>query len=261
MSGSANISNKVVEAVREAGRIIIENSKGAKHVELKGRIDLVTDTDREVEEFLKKRLGEIVPEASFLAEESESDTGLSDPCWIIDPLDGTTNFAHGLPILASSVALWRGGGMEIGVIGVPFLDECFHAERDKGAFLNGEPIRVSDKQVLEKSLIATGFPYAIRQNIRLVMDNMESVLTRCRGVRRMGAAAVDLAYLAAGRFDAFYEPLLHPWDTAAGILLVREAGGRVTTFDGEEYSIFSDTILASNGRIHEAVSKILVKQA
>jgi myo-inositol-1(or 4)-monophosphatase len=252
------IVRRVLDAAREAGRIILDGRKGSKHVERKGRIDLVTETDREVEEFLKERLGSILPEAAILAEESAADAGLADPCWVIDPLDGTTNFAHDLPVTATSVALWRGGSMELGVIGVPVLNEYFHAVRGGGAFLNGEPVRVTDTDDPEKALIATGFPYAIRENIRAVVENLESVLVKCRGVRRMGAAAVDLAYLAAGRFDGFYEAMLHPWDTAAGLLLVREAGGRVTTFDGGEYDIFQNTILASNGPLHEPLRGMLV---
>jgi myo-inositol-1(or 4)-monophosphatase len=257
MLASSNITTQVLGAVREAGKLIIQGCSGSKHVERKGRIDLVTETDRQVEDFLKEQLALILPEASFLAEESAADAGLSDPCWIIDPLDGTTNFAHGLPIMATSVALWRGGNMEVGVVGIPVLDEYFHAERGAGAFLNGEPIAVTGVAEPLEALVATGFPYAIRENVDGVLDNMRRVLVTCQGLRRMGAAAVDLAYVAAGRFDAFYEPLLHPWDTAAGLLLVQEAGGRVTTFDGGSYGIFQKTILASNGHLHQAMMDLL----
>jgi myo-inositol-1(or 4)-monophosphatase len=251
---------RVLAAVRLAGEIILDGRSGSKVIERKGRIDLVTDTDRKVEDFLKDELHSILPGASFLAEETASDATLSDPCWVIDPLDGTTNFAHGLPITATSVALWRGGSMELGVIGIPVLDEFFHAERGGGAFLNGEPISVTDTADPLQALVATGFPYDIRENIDVVMDNMRQVLVTCQGLRRMGAAAVDLAYTAAGRFDAFYEPLLHPWDTAAGMLLVQEAGGCVTTFDGGPYDIFQKTILASNGRLHQVMSDMLVNK-
>jgi len=257
MSQASPICEQVLNAVRAAGELIIQGRDGSKHVERKGRIDLVTETDRQVEEFLKEELAAILPEASFLAEESAADAGLSDPCWIIDPLDGTTNYAHGLPVMATSVALWRGGDMEVGVVGIPVLDEYFHAERGAGAFLNGEPIAVTGVADPLEALVATGFPYAIRENVDEVLDNMRRVLVTCQGLRRMGAAAVDLAYVAAGRFDAFYEPLLHPWDTAAGLLLVQEAGGRVTTFEGGSYDIFQKTIVASNGHLHQVMMDLL----
>lgn len=260
MGDTSSTAGRVLAAVRSAGGIILDGRSGSMRIERKGRIDLVTDTDRNVEDFLKAGLHAILPEASFLAEETAAHATLSDPCWVIDPLDGTTNFAHGLPITATSVALWRGGSMELGVIGIPVLGEYFHAERGGGAFLNGEPIRVTDTADPLQALVATGFPYDIRENIDVVMDNMRSVLVASQGLRRMGAAAVDLAYTAAGRFDAFYEPLLHPWDTAAGMLLVQEAGGRVTTFDGGPYDIFQETILASNGRLHQAMCDLLVNK-
>lgn len=246
-----------MDAVLEARAVVLENRAKPSRVEHKGRIDLVTETDLQVEKLLKQRLSQIMPEASFLAEETDAEGSLDDPCWIVDPLDGTTNFAHRLPVHACSVALWRGARMELGIIDVPVLGELFHAVAGGGAFLNGEAISVTDTADPEQALVATGFPYAIRENIRPVMDCLEKALVLSRGVRRMGAAAVDLAYVAAGRFDAFYEMLLHPWDTAAGMLLVQEAGGRVSNFRGGGYDIFQETVLATNGPLHGSFVEML----
>lgn len=244
--------------VKEAGALIKADWKKPKNIRLKGRIDLVTQTDLAVELFLKERLARLLPAAGMLAEESESGGGLGDLTWVIDPLDGTTNFAHGFPFVATSVALWREGRIVIGIVNAPVLNECFTAAEGQGAWLNGEPILVSPVDDLEASLIATGFPYGVRDKVEAITSNLARVLSQTQGVRRAGSAALDLAYTACGRFEGFYETDLKPWDTAAGWLLVTEAGGRVSSFDGKKpYIPGAPSILASNGRIHDALSGLL----
>ena len=248
------------EAVRKAGKIILAHREKPKNIRYKGRVDLVTDTDVAVENALKEALSRILPGASFLAEESAEETEPGDLTWIIDPLDGTTNFAHDLPMVAISVALWREGQVDMGIIHLPVLDEMFYAARGQGAYLNGKPISVSQTTDPEKALVATGFPYAIRENIRPIMENLENVMVNCQGVRRMGSAAVDLAYTALGRFDAFFEAMLHPWDVAAGWLLVLEAGGRVSQYDyAKDFNLNAKTILAGNETLQKAISHMLRK--
>lgn len=252
------IRARVEKAVLNAGEIIRVNSAKPKNIRNKGRIDLVTETDLAVEENLKKSLSAILPEADFLAEETSSDVRLGELTWIIDPVDGTTNFAHGLPLVATSVALWSRDRIVLGIINLPLLGELFSAVSGQGAVLNGEAIRVSAADNLEHSLVATGFPYEIEKHIDPLMENMRRVLLRARGVRRPGAAALDMAYVACGRYEAFYEPDLKPWDTAAGLLLVKEAGGMVTEFDpNQPYIPGGSTMLATNGRVHLELSELL----
>lgn len=249
---------KTVEAVTEVGKLIIEADGKPRNIKYKGRIDLVTDTDMAVELALKEKLGKILPGSTFLAEETASDAELGDNTWIIDPVDGTTNFAHGLPMVATSVGLWRDGRMEIGVINLPLMNEVFAAAKGQGATLNGKAIAVSSIDSLEKSLLATGFPYAIREHMGEVMRQLQGVLEASQGVRRPGAAALDLAYVACGRYDGFYESALNPWDTAAGWLLVEEAGGTVSQYDAnDEYVLGAQTILATNGHIHSELAKLV----
>ena len=177
----------------------------------------------------------------------------------MDPLDGTTNFAHGLPFVAVSVALWHRGEPVLGVIHIPRLGETFTALRGSGAWLNSDPIRVSPSGELVTSLAATGFAYDIEARAEEEVRRLKRVLVRMRGIRRMGAAAVDLAYTACGRFEAFYESGLKPWDTAAGWLLVEEAGGRVTTYEDEPFHPSAANVLATNGRIHGELSALLTE--
>ncbi|MGE4292577.1 MAG: inositol monophosphatase family protein [Desulfovibrio sp.] len=249
----------VRDAVLEAGSIIARNVRLPKAIRKKGDNDLVTETDVAVEELLKRRLAVLLPGSRFLAEESASGTRLADRTWIIDPLDGTTNFAHGLPFVATSVALWHRGGPLLGVVNLPLLGELFTALRGRGARCNGEPIQVSETEELSQSLVATGFPYDIPTYLPEILKNLEKMLPNTRGVRRPGAAALDLAYVACGRYDGFYESALQPWDTAAGLLLVEEAGGRITRYDqAQPYTPGDASLLASNGRIHDQMSALLV---
>lgn len=247
------------DIVREAGELVRSHWTKPRHIEHKGRIDLVTETDKAVEALLKERLAELLPEADFLAEESAGQTEPGELTWIIDPVDGTTNFAHGHPALAISVGLWRKDRMVLGIVYNPIQDDLFQAARGLGAWNNGRDMRVSLNASLERSLVATGFPYAIQERVDEVLAMLREALLATQGVRRCGAAALDLAYVAAGRVDAFYELGLSPWDTAAGWLLVEEAGGRVSRLDGREYCLRADGILASNGLIHEAMQRLLAR--
>ncbi len=249
---------QLLQPVRQAGELVRHGWHSAKEIRFKGRIDLVTETDLEVENFLRAELSHILPEAGFLAEETASQSELGRATWIVDPLDGTVNFAHQLQHVAISIALWHQEAVQIGVVSLPILGETFTAVRGQGAWLNQSPIQTTATANLEHALLATGFPYNIREELDQVIPCLKAVLSRCRGVRRLGAAAVDLAYTACGRLDGFYEMGLKPWDTAAGWLLVEEAGGAVTRLKAlEPYSLFSKTILATNGALHADVSRLL----
>ena len=247
----------VLDAALEAGALLKEHDTKPRSIRRKGRIDLVTETDLAIEELLMRRLRSCLPEAAFVAEESASSLDLPQTCWVIDPVDGTTNFAHGLPITGISIGLWHEGEALLGVVNVPLLNECYSAAAGRGAFCNGMPIGVSSAGSLEEALVATGFPYSIEADLSEVMGRMQKVLPKVQGVRRCGAASVDLAWVARGRFDAFYENRLKPWDMAAGYLLVREAGGCATRFDGGPFSLGGGEILASNGKVHEAMAALL----
>ena len=221
----------------------------------KGTIDLVTEADVASEQTVLAMLRAAGGAIGFLAEESNSsyENLPQEPVWVIDPLDGTTNFAHGFPFFAVSIAYAEGTTSKVGVVYVPMQDELFCACLGSGSWLNGRPVKVSVASTLQDSLLATGFPYAIEQEVGGVMAALTRLVTRCQGVRRAGAAAVDLAYLACGRTDGFWEINLKPWDTAAGMLLVSEAGGKLTTYDGKEYTPYIPEVVASNGKIHAAL--------
>jgi len=246
------------QAVAAAGARIRADFAAPRDVRRKGRIDLVTATDLAVEAALKSSLAAILPEAAFLAEETAAATVLSGLTWIIDPLDGTTNFAHGFPFACTSVALCDGGQPLLGCVCAPMLGQFFWAGRGLGAYCNGEPIAVSDVADPVDALVATGFPYAIRENLDEIMGDLRVMLAETQGIRRPGSAALDLAYVAAGRFDAFYELALNPWDVAAGVLLVTEAGGTVGAYrPSAPYALGDFRILASNGHLHGAMLRLL----
>lgn len=244
---------------REAGARLKEFFAAGVETEYKGDVDLVTVADRTVEKLIRTRLGEAFPEHGIYGEEGTRERLEGEYRWYVDPLDGTTNFAHGFPQFCVSMGLEHrpkgtapdADGTLVGaVIYDPMRDELFTAERGGGAWLNGRPIRVSRTPVLAESLVATGFPSRKRHASPNIHFYHEFTL-RSHGVRRAGSAALDLAYVASGRMEAFWEFNLNPWDTAAGILLVTEAGGKVTGFTGEHYKLDSREILASNGLIHE----------
>ncbi|MGD0738212.1 MAG: inositol monophosphatase family protein [Terracidiphilus sp.] len=250
---------KAAEIAREAGARLREYFIEGVETEYKGDVDLVTVADRTVEKLIRSRLGEAFPEHGIYGEEGTRERMDGEYRWYVDPLDGTTNFAHGFPQFCVSMGLEHrsegtkpedDGTLVAGVIYDPMRDELFTAERGRGAQVNGRPARVSRVPELAEALLATGFPSRKRHASPNIHFYHEFTL-RSHGVRRAGSAALDLAYVACGRLEAFWEFNLNPWDTAAGILLVEEAGGRVTDFAGAHYRLASDEILASNGLIHE----------
>lgn len=246
------------EITRRSGDIIRKHWRKPRRVVHKGSIDLVTGTDVAVEEFLKQNLKDIVPGAAFLAEESAVGADVSDgEQWIIDPVDGTTNFVHSIPIVGTSVALWSRGRVELAVVNLPMLRQCFYAARGQGAWQDGRRLRVSAVSRLRDAVVGTGFPYDVPAWRERILDWLGAVLPEAQGVRRLGAAAVDLAFVAAGRLDAFYEAALKPWDVAAGWLLVEEAGGRISDLDGRADG-FGPVLVASNGLVHEELRTLLI---
>lgn len=245
-----------LEVARGAGEILMSRYGRLEDgdVDHKGRVDLVTKADHEAEAHILDALRARFPDHAVLTEESAPDAAPAPFRWIVDPMDGTTNFVHRFPFFCVSIGLEVSGRLELGVIHAPRLGETFHAVRGEGAFLNGEPIRVSGTTALIEGLLATGFPYDRWDGeIRANLDEFARLTMRSRGVRRAGSAALDLAYVAAGRFDGYWEFGLAPWDVAAGAVLVTEAGGRVTDLDGGEGHVFGRQIVATNGRLHEAL--------
>jgi myo-inositol-1(or 4)-monophosphatase len=250
-----------VEAARAAGDLI-RDALGHDPAELdlhkKGAIDLVTDVDRAAEATILARLRAAFPHHGILAEESGGEARSEGFQWLVDPLDGTTNFAHGHPHCAVSLALLNDQRPLLGVIFDPGRDELFVAVEGAGAELNGRPLRVSRTDELDHSLMTTGFAYDRRQRADAYVPLFQAFMVRTQGVRRMGAASLDLAWVAAGRFDGFWEYGLNPWDVAAGLLLVTEAGGRITDYEGGAFSPLRPTrLVASNGRIHSAMLDVL----
>ncbi len=245
------------EAARAAGRFLMEHLYGGFKVDRKGEIDLVTEVDIAAEKMIVSRIKDCFPGHAVLAEELHPGTKPGGCTWIIDPLDGTTNYAHGFPVFAVSIGLEIAGVVEWGIVYNPNLEEVFVARRGGGAFLNGNPISVSGTELLSASLLATGFPYDIRTSPKTNLDHFRSFALCAQGIRRAGSAALDLCYVAAGRFDGFWEFKQNPWDCAPGYLMVREAGGRVTNHKGEFGSIYDRECLATNGLIHESMMKVL----
>ncbi|MBI3457170.1 MAG: inositol monophosphatase [Candidatus Rokubacteria bacterium] len=247
-----------VDAARSAGKLLREALGGARRISYKGSpTNLVTEMDRRSEALIVERLLQAFPDHAILGEEGGARPGASEYRWLIDPLDGTTNYAHGAPVFSVSIALERAGQSELGVAYDPNLDELFVAQRGVGATLNGEPIGVSDTAALGESLLATGFPYDIRTTTATNLPEYAALSLRCHAVRRLGSAVLDLCYVAAGRFDAFWELSLGPWDMAAGGLMVLEAGGRLTNVRGGPWALEGPGALASNGLIHDAVLEVL----
>ena len=245
-----------VEAALAAGRIQRSFFRQPIAIDKKGPIDLVTAADLAVERDVRARLGARFPSHVVLGEEAGQADASSAYRWIVDPIDGTTNFAHGIALFCISLALEIDGALALGVVYDPIGDELFTAERGGGARLNGLPIHVTPTAALIDALLVTGFPYSPSHRARQVRV-FGALLERTRGVRRLGSAALDLSYVAAGRFDAFWEEHLHAWDIAAGALIVAEAGGRVTDYQNGDVDLFKGEILASNGPIHELVGAVV----
>lgn len=248
--------DRLIAVAQEAGSLFFEGYHAHKEVSFKSDIDLVTQYDVAVEALLKSLLSEAFPDHTLVGEESSDDHTFPEKAIYIDPIDGTTNFVHGIPFCAISIGIWEGQEPVAGCVYNPVLEELFYAEKGKGATLNGEPIRVDEADTLTRSLIATGFPYTKidkGQDYTWVMKTMEQLLPCTRDIRRLGSAALDLCYTARGTFSGFYEINLKPWDVAAGILIVLEAGGAVSGADGGPYTLDQRIIVASNGAIHDAL--------
>jgi myo-inositol-1(or 4)-monophosphatase len=239
-------------AALAAGHLIRERYEQPHHITMKGAINLVTETDVAAELVITALLAEETPEIPIMAEETASSHALdAQRLWVVDPLDGTTNFAHGFPFFAVSIALLDHGRPVVGVVYAPLQDELFCAVKNCGVWLNDRSIKVTKTSRLIEALIGTGFPYEIERTLPTLVRQLETLLPLVRDIRRAGAAALDLAYVACGRLDGFYELDLQPWDTAAGWLLVEEAGGLVSTLSGASYSVFRPEILASNSALHQ----------
>jgi myo-inositol-1(or 4)-monophosphatase len=245
------------EAARKAGRLLKENINKSNEIYYKGAVDLVTPFDTKAQRTIFDYLSSFFPDHDYLAEEGLSQNKGAEMRWIIDPLDGTTNYAHHYPVFTISIALERKSEIVLGLVYDPMREEMFSALKGKGAFLNGKKISVSDIDELDKSLLATGFPYDVRISHKNNILHFNNFIIRAQGIRRCGSAAMDLCYVACGRYDGFWELKLKPWDTAAGVLIVREAGGQVSDFRGGEFSISGSEILATNGSIHQQMADIL----
>lgn len=249
-----------IEAAKEAGRFLKFSIGKVRNIEVKHgeERNLVSEIDKASEKKIIDIIKRHFPTHGILAEESGA-SGASDYKWIIDPLDGTTNFLHGLPLYCVTIGLEYKGEIVAGVVYDPNLDELFTAERGSGAYLNGKRMQVSKSRELIQSLLVTGFPYDIANNPDNAIEHFVNFLVKGQGIRRLGSAAMDLSYVAAGRLDGFWEVNLNPWDMAAGLLFVQEAGGKVTDFSGTPSTVYTKQILASNGHIHNAMLAILQK--
>ena len=253
--------NVMVRAAEKAGKMLIRDFGEVEQLQVsrKGPADFVSTADLKAEKAVKAELQKARPEFGFLMEESGSSEGRDKSCrWIVDPLDGTTNFLHGLPHWAVSIALEREGEIVAGVVYEPVRDEMFWAEKGQGCFLNSARLRVSERRQLADSLIATGIPFKGRGDHPSFLREQTAVMAEVAGIRRFGSAALDLAYVAAGRYEGFWESGLSPWDIAAGILMVTEAGGFVTEIAGGRNPLYGTTLLAANSHLHRPLSKLLV---
>jgi myo-inositol-1(or 4)-monophosphatase len=246
-----------VDLAQKSGALLKEMFNKTHNIHYKGEINLVTEADKLSEDLIIEAISRNFPDHGILSEESPAITGAGKMRWIIDPLDGTTNYAHGYPVFCVSIALENKGKVILGVVYDPMREEMFVAVQGEGAYLNCKKISVSDCSNLSKSLLATGFPYDIRESKENNLDYFNSMAINVQAIRRAGAAALDLANLAAGRFDGFWELKLKPWDTAAGGLLVTESGGVVSDIAGKKWNLQSPGLLASNGLIHEQMIKAL----
>jgi myo-inositol-1(or 4)-monophosphatase len=247
------------EVALRAGELLKEGLDRPHEVRYKGAIDLVTEMDVAAEKLILSAIASTYPDHAVLAEESgESQPASSGYKWVVDPLDGTTNYAHGLPIYCVSIGLEQDGEPLLGVIYAPSLGELFSAERGKGATFNDRPMRVSTTKEVSKGLLVTGFPYDVQVK-STNLAHFGSFIHEAQAVRRLGSAAIDMAWTAAGRFDGFWEPRLAAWDMCAGSVLVTEAGGRVTRYDGSPFSIYGREVLATNGHLHEPMMAVLAR--
>lgn len=257
-----DITAKVGSLAKTVGNFIQAEAQNFNRdsVEVKSFNQLVSYVDKTAEEKLVEGLKQIMPEAGFITEEATIATEQKEYMWVIDPLDGTTNFIHQLPIYSISIALLHNNIPIIGVVFEPNRHELFYAWKDGGAYLNGHKITVKQNNELSKSLLATGFPYYDFDLMQRYLNTLQAFLRTTRGMRRMGSAAVDLAYVACGRFDGFFEYGLSPWDVAGGIVLVREAGGKISTFSGTDDAIFGKEIVAASSQIYDDFYAVIYKE-
>ncbi len=254
------ITTQLINIVKECRELFLQGYHSDKKVSFKGTVDLVTEYDVAIEKRLTVALQEAFPDFTIIGEESTKEITYPQKAIYIDPIDGTTNFVHSLPFCAISVGMWKDGKPLAGVVYNPVLDECFSAQRGKGAFLNGQPIHVSKQADFQQSLISTGFPYTKVQkgkDYEWVLRTMANILPLTRDIRRGGSAAIDLCYVACGKFEAYYECNLKPWDVAAGLLIVEEAGGKISNENGEAYSLDEHIILSTNAYVHPALIETL----
>ncbi len=250
--------SSAIEAVVSAGEFQMKKFGGDFRVDKKGAIDLVTEVDVEVERMFRAMVARRFPDHQVLAEElGGQSTVPKGPCWVFDPIDGTTNFAHGLPIFCASLALEIDGVAEVAAVYDPTRRELFSAERGGGAFLNGRPLRVSTTDRLVDAMLVTGFPYDVHSRIDEIVGLFGRFVGRARAVRRLGSAAIDLCYIASGRMDGFWERDLKPWDIAGGALIVSEAGGMVTNIDGHPFTSRGRDVLATNGLLHDDMLRVI----
>jgi myo-inositol-1(or 4)-monophosphatase len=252
-----SLTTEAISLAREAGRILRRRFRTAVRVTVKGPADIVTATDVEVQALIVRRIRRRFPAHGILAEEGLDATAGTEWRWIVDPLDGTKNFAHGIPSFCVSIAAERGGRVELGVVLDPIHDELFAAVRGCGAWCNGRPIRVSEVSRIEAAFLGTGLPHWVRRFAGSVGRTFTRFAACSLGVRDRGAGALDLCYVACGRFDGYWEIDQSPWDIAAGGLIVEEAGGRMSNFRGEPFDIFGGETVASNGRIHDQILAVL----
>lgn len=252
----AKIKRTLLAALLKAGRLVRANFGKDQRITKKGEFNLVTEIDKAAEKAALKVILRDFPDHSILAEESPAMEG-SDCRWLIDPIDGTTNFAHGFPFVSVSIAFERNGRLEMGGVLDPGRNELFFAERGQGAFLNGKRIQVSKIRTLSDALLVTGFPYDRKKNPEHYLSMLRAFLTKVQCIRRTGSAALDLCYVACGRFDCYYEMKLNPWDKAAGMLLVEEAGGKITDFSGRPLTLTGIQNLATNGLVHNEMLQAL----
>lgn len=249
-----------IELARRAGAMQLASFRQGVEVAHKGAIDLVTEVDVAVERMFRAEIGQRFPDHLVLAEELGGPTDVgSSPTWIFDPIDGTTNYAHGLPFFCVSIALEVDDALQVGVVYDPTRDELFTAERGRGAWLNQAPIRVANAQRLLDAVLCTGFPYDVHQTLDEIIAMFSAFVGRARGVRRFGSAALDLCYVACGRLDGFWEQRLNPWDIAAGALLVEEAGGRVTNWSGGAFRARHHQVVAANAEIHAQMLDVIAQ--
>ena len=246
-----------IEAVLAGGEIVRRYHGGTFEISFKGEVDLVTEADKESEQKIVSILRKRIPGVAVLAEESGVSEGTAGRRFIVDPLDGTTNFAHGYPFFAVSIGFEQDGEIHAGVVYDPLREELFVAQKGEGAYLNGKKLRVSPAGGLRNSLLVTGFPYDLKQDLTGNLLLFTRFMGEARAIRRDGSAALDLCYVAAGRVDGFWEEKLGPWDTAAGSLVVMEAGGRVTDFSGRAFSCYGKDVLASNGVLHDEMLRVI----